>query len=307
MIEKIEFPYKRHFYESSDYEAVIRGVRFSTDSTITRVDVCIGPDCKFLADVILKLLCLCHHVVSMSKKLTVTFEGGATCKCYSFLERCGFLRSLPASAEVSPPRSDELSDRSLIFEGNSRNLLEMRAISPTDRSANRSIPSQLTSMLGELIGTDCEDFLTEIQTVVCEFCDNVREHSETELCGYVYVFHYQGTGKLIISVADLGVGLLNSLKKGLSQLSHPLAKASDQKLIQEMFNSGLSRKGEHRGSGLNRAAGIAIKYKGQLHVRLDCHVIDLTPNGEQFAAWLSRDCATAVGTHITFTFDVSNL
>ncbi len=112
----------------------------------------------------------------------------------------------------------------------------------------------------------------------------------------------------MLSVADLGVGLLNSLKKGLKEQGHHLANAKDNKLILEMFNNGLSSKGELRGTGLNRAAEIAIKYQGNLHVRLDKYIIDLRPIGTLYAlASLSPDCTKSVGTHITFTFSVPNL
>lgn len=307
--ETIRLPNIRKFYDTAEFENAIEQVQFSSPtSDISKVTIVIGSNCKFMADVTLKLLCLCHHVVSLNIPLTLQFNGGQ-CNCFTFLERCGFFRTLPASANVIPARPDG-HDTSVVYAGNSVNLLEIREVSPSsdEISKNRPIPRQLTDALGTLIKTDCEKFLTEIQTVVSEFCDNVPEHSAATTPGFVYMHHYPKTGKVLISVADIGVGLLNSLRAGLTDLGHPLRAAADEALILEMFNKGLSRKGEMRGSGLNRAATIAIQYKGSLHVRLDRHVIDLHPAGDRFAtALINENCSLSKGTHITFSFSTENI
>lgn len=307
MIETINFPSRRRFYDTNDFELAIKTLKFSELPFVSHVEIKIGRDCKFLADATLKLLCLCHHVVSLGRNLTLTFEGGA-CNCFTFLERCGFFHSLPQEAVVTPYRP-QAQDASIAYAGQSANLLEIRAVSPTNPSANRPIPSQLTDALGTLIKTDCDTFLSNIQTVVSEFCSNVSEHSQVSTPGFVYMHHYPASGNIYISIADLGVGLLNSLREGLHLRDHHFKNASDQTLILEMFNKGLSRKGEHRGSGLNRAAAIAIHFGGSLHVRLDRHVIDLQPNGNQFEAmaFMSTDCFLAKGTHITLCFSRAKL
>jgi hypothetical protein len=307
LIETIYFPFQRSFYDTHDFERVIRLVQFSKLPFISNVEIKIGRDCKFLADATLKLLCLCHHVVSLRKNLTLTFEGGA-CNCFTFLERCGFFHSLPPEAVVFPYRP-QAQDASIAYAGQCANLLEIRAVSPTEPGRNRPIPSQLTDALGVLIKTDCDTFLSNIQTVVSEFCSNVSEHSQVSTPGFVYMHHYPASGNIFISIADLGVGLLNSLREGLNLRGHPHKNSPDQTLILEMFNKGLSRKGEHRGSGLNRAAMIAIQFGGSLHVRLDRHVIDLKPNGNQFeaTAFISTDCFPSVGTHITLCFSKAKL
>lgn len=307
--ETIRLPNIRKFYDTAEFENAIEQVRFgSPTSDISKVTIIIGSNCKFMADVTLKLLCLCHHVVSLNIPLTLQFNGGQ-CNCFTFLERCGFFRALPASANVIPVRP-ESHDTSVVYAGKSVNLLEIREVSPSsdEISKNRPIPGQLTDALGTLIKNNCEKFLTEIQTVVSEFCDNVPEHSEAKTPGFVYMHHYPTTNKVVISVADIGVGLLNSLRAGLKELDHSLKAESDEALILEMFNKGLSRKGEKRGSGLNRAATIAMQYQGSLHVRLDRHVIDLHPMGDRFAtASINENCALSKGTHITFSFSTKNI
>ncbi|AMQ41354.1 hypothetical protein AMS64_02575 [Aeromonas veronii] len=311
MIETINFPSRRSFYDANDFELAIKKLKFSELPFISHVEIKIGRDCKFLADATLKLLCLCHHVVSLGRNLTLTFEGGA-CNCFTFLERCGFFHSLPQETVVTPYRP-QAQDASIAYAGQSANLLEIRAVSPTNPSANRPIPSQLTDALGTLIKTDCDTFLSNIQTVVSEFCSNVSEHSQVSIPGFVYMHHYPASGNIYISIADLGVGLLNSLREGLQLRNHWAKDLPDQNLILEMFNEGLSRKHDGRGTGLNRAANIAIQFDGRLHVRLDRHVIDLYPNGSRFeaaataTALMSTDCFLAKGTHITLCFSRTKL
>ncbi len=312
MIETITFPHLKRFYETHDFELAIRQVKFGESAAISHVNIRFGRNCQLLADVTLKLLCLCHHVVSLGKTLTLTFESNS-CRCFTFLDRCGFFHSLPQDVVIIPYRKPKAQDASIAFAGKSENLLEIRAVSATDPNKNRPIPGQLTDTLGALIKTDCETFLSNIQTIVSEFCSNVPEHSKVSTPGFVYMHHYPGSGNIYICIADLGVGLLTSLREGLQLRNHWAKDLPDQNLILEMFNQGLSRKHDGRGTGLNRAANIAIQFGGRLHVRLDRHVIDLYPNGNRFeatasaTALMSTDCFLAKGTHITLCFSRAKL
>ncbi|ALP41872.1 ATP-binding protein [Aeromonas sanarellii] len=312
MIETIHFPYQKRFYDASAFERVIKPLQFSHSSDISHVEIKLGRDCKLLADATMKLLCFCHHVVSLDKTLTLIFESDS-CGCFTFLDRCGFFHSLPQDVVIIPYRKPKAQDASIAFAGQSENLLEIRKVSATDPNKNRPIPGQLTDALGALIKTDCETFLSNIQTIVSEFCSNVPEHSKVSTPGFVYMHHYPGSGNIYICIADLGVGLLTSLREGLQLRNHWAKDLPDQSLILEMFNQGLSRKHDGRGTGLNRAANIAIQFGGRLHVRLDRHVIDLYPNGNRFeaaataTALMSTDCFLAKGTHITLCFSRAKL
>lgn len=206
---------------------------------------------------------------------------------------------------VEPKRPQ--NDTSERYSGNCPNLLEIRSVDPLDSKKNRPIPGQLTDCLSQLIRNDCERFLSEIQTVISEFCDNVSQHSQSENPGYVYMHNYEGSGKVYIIVADLGIGLLNSLRDGLTERNHPLQDATDEKLILEMLNKGLSRKGEERGSGLHRMAQIAIKYNGLLHLRLESSMIDLSSSGHSIGISQVKSCTKLPGTYISFSFSVPDL
>ncbi|ENC6433107.1 MULTISPECIES: ATP-binding protein [Aeromonas] len=300
MIEVINFPSLGRYYDTHDFERAIRQAKFSESAVISHVHIRLGRGNRLLADATIKLLCLCHHVVSLHKDLTLTFEGGDRCSCFTFMERCGFFQSLPPEADVIPFRP-QAQDASITFAGNSENLIEIRAVSSTEPGKNRPIPTQLSDALGTIIKTDCNTFLTNIHTIVGEFCSNVSEHSQVPTPGFVYMHHYKRTGNIFISIADMGVGLLTSLREGLQKRDHPAKDLSDQSLILEMFNQGISRKHDGRGTGLNRAARIAIEFEGTLHVRLDKHVINLYPKGGRFEAeaHMSTDCFLAKGTHIT--------
>lgn len=307
MVETIHFPFRKKFYDSHAYESAVKDANFTNAPAINRVVIRIDRDCRFLADATLKLLCLCHHIVSLGKHLTLSFDS-EECRCFTFLERCGFFRCLP-QCDVEPTNPTGESDASVRYAGNSLNLLEIRKVSPTNQTENRPIPGELTDALGHLIKADCEELLASLQTVVSEFCSNVPEHSEAATPGFIYMHHYPATGNIIISVSDIGVGLLNSLRKGLRAQNHEAQNLSDEDLILEMFNNGLSRKGEGRGAGLNRAAKIAIRYNAALHVRLEQQLIDLQPKGDKITAiaFFETDCAQAKGTNITFTFNTRNL
>ncbi|WP_407332553.1 hypothetical protein [Enterovibrio sp. 27052020O] len=308
MVDIIRFKELGRFYNKVDIEEVLHGNKISNFSAHEEnfIEIQIDKDCRFLADAQLKLLCLCHHLVNQGADLSLVFLGGK-CRCFTFMDRCGFLLHLPTSVTVTPTKPSSREAASIRFQGQSVNLHEIRAVDPVVSRNNRPIPGQMTDALSELLKTDCEKFLTDIQTVICEFCDNVSQHSQSQSPGFVYMHHYPTTQKIYIVIADVGVGLLNSLRQGLQERNDIFKDSSDETLLLEMFNNGLSRKNDQRGSGLNRMAEIAIKYNGSLHLRLDKCLVDLTPVGNEFASAHFKPCADMAGTHISFSFEVPKI
>ncbi|MFL7024239.1 hypothetical protein BCS58_08000 [Enterovibrio norvegicus] len=308
MAEIIVFKDLGRFYDKDDIEEVISEKKTSNyvGFCSRSVEIQIEGNCKFLADAQLKLLCLFHHLVNQDLKVSLVFLSGK-CRCFTFMDRCGFFANLPNQVSVTPEKPKANQAASLRFQGQSVNLHEIRAVDPIISSNNRPIPSHMTDALSALLKTNCERFLNDIQTVICEFCDNVSQHSQSTSPGFVYMHHYPFTQSIYIVIADVGVGLLNSLRQGLRDRNNIFKDSSDETLLLEMFNNGLSRKEEQRGSGLNRMADIAIKYQGTLHLRLDKWLVDLTPTGGKFASARFRKGAEMSGTHISFSFEVPNL
>jgi hypothetical protein len=102
--------------------------------------------------------------------------------------------------------------------------------------------------------------LSMLEWVINEIMDNVINHSESLVGGYVQLAVFQPSRKYAICVVDSGRGILASLKTKYPQLG------SDRIAIQEAVKAGVTRdKNIGQGNGLSGSLTLAIHTEGRFY------------------------------------------
>ncbi|UYQ95929.1 DUF4325 domain-containing protein [Chitinophaga horti] len=106
-----------------------------------------------------------------------------------------------------------------------------------------------------------KDVLAALEWSITEICDNVVNHAESKIGGYLQVIAYPQNGLVAFTVADAGKGILQSLKEGLPNLT------SDIDAIREAIKAGVTRnKDAGQGNGLAGSCRIALMTGGSLDI-----------------------------------------
>lgn len=129
------------------------------------------------------------------------------------------------------------------------------------------------------------DIISALEWSMYEICDNVINHSESEVGGFVEAVTYSKERKICFTVADAGRGILNSLKEGLPNLK------TNVQAIGEAIKAGVTRnKAFGQGNGLAGSSRITTMSGGSLDItsgsgRIYCtsnHSSELEGNRSQF-------------------------
>lgn len=260
---------------------------------------------KVMVDGGIRLLSLINQLDSIGKRVSLDFEEG-TEGAWGYLDRMGFLKQLPRSVSVTPPRPPVSAvDR---YGGTSDALVEFEPI--RIGAPDRALPGRLERVLLTHVGDrNDRDALGEAAfTVFSELIGNVYEHSETELAGYAVQQVYRGGGRATVAVSDSGRGLVDTLRQSRASLPSRLANGTDTDLVVEAFRNGLSRCGAPRGAGLKACADHAIRYRAKLWVRLATSQVHLKPSRDGYSAnmaYTREGLPLLWGTHISFAFELT--
>ncbi|MEW9576409.1 ATP-binding protein [Bacillus toyonensis] len=84
----------------------------------------------------------------------------------------------------------------------------------------------------------------KIANIISELVTNIVDHSEG--MGYGAIQYYPAHNKVLIAIADNGIGIVNSLRKHIPKMK----KLSDLEVIEKAFLQGVSSKKMKRGLGL---------------------------------------------------------
>lgn len=176
----------------------------------------------------------------------------------------GYLRRMNFPAVTSPIAVLDGGVGGPGASGPSDVLLEM---TPIERQADveqviRSMLGQIRRILESELGYGERD-VTAFCTVLSEACTNIVDHSADR--GFVAAQRYtqrDGTRYVIVSVADLGIGIRQSLATRYRQ-------AERWSHIQAIVNALQKEYSRHpdRGLGLFMVARIVGAYRGSLHLR----------------------------------------
>lgn len=255
-----------------------------------------------------RLLSLVNQLAHRGRGVSIEFAEGYA-GAMGYLDRIGFFDHLYPSVEVDPELPSFSASANARYRGKNPGVVELRPISLAHR--DRSIPRQLADALeGAYMSRRDHSTLGHAAfTMFAELIDNIIEHSDTEVDGYVALQVYPRGGTALIAVSDSGRGILDTIKPSLTD--QRLRNLSDPELIVRMFNEGYSRYGKERGCGLRQCAEHALKYNADLYLRLPTSSLHLVPARaggyqQRNIAYCAKDLPLLWGTHIAFEFRLDN-
>jgi signal transduction histidine kinase len=264
------------------------------------------PSCKIMVDAAVRLLSLANQLIAAGTSVAFAFEG-ENHEAMGYLHRANFFTVLSPQVQVIPHRPNPQT--AARHRGNNPNLVEFEAIHRVHDAIIESIPTRLTDALGKATANRADKTLLEraALTIFGELINNVEQHSQTELDGFAALQVYQQGGKVQIVVSDSGVGLLETLRPKL--LSPAAQHMEDAQIIRLLFQGNLQWKHGGTGQGLHGCAYHALKFHGNVDIRLDTCSIHLRPSAGSYNSTSPRyrqNLVSLQGTHICFTFPLDN-
>lgn len=299
--------FSRGWVDSAVMARVMRDAGKLHYEHVQAVHIILSCGCGIMVDAGTQLLSLVNQLAEGGRDVTLCFEDGYS-GAMGYLHRIAFFDLLHSSVKTTPPRPKMSA---LAMAGSNPNVVEFKRICPLNR--DRNTPSLLADALEGACQsrTDCKSLGHAAFTVFGELIDNIYEHSETEIDGYAALQVYKGGNGVLVSVSDSGRGLLETLRPSLPHNS-PYAQTSDTALILQMLNAGLSRLEQdnpERGLGLCSCADHALKYSGQLTLRLSTSSLRVMPNRQTSQTYDGiAHCFDGLpfiqGTHFAFRFQL---
>lgn len=130
------------------------------------------------------------------------------------------------------------------------------------------------------------DIISALEWSINEICDNVINHSESKVGGFVEVITFPKQGIITFSVADAGRGILDSLKEAMPGLR------TDAQAIGEAIKAGVTRNKQFgQGNGLAGSLRITTMTGGSL---------DIVSGSGRFYATMEKTSTTEGKNHQSF-------
>jgi hypothetical protein len=293
--------------DTDDLEKALRRADRFTSPTAPVV-IHFPADCKVMIGTAVRILALADQLVTSRRKVTLDFAGPWN-PALGYLHRAGFFTKLDRRVKVLPERPD--AESAAQYQGRSGNLVEFRTIPPGKRAAIRDLPDELADRLEAIIeaqGRDPGGMGQDVYTLFAELIDNIFDHSQTQLAGTAALQFYPRGSQIQVAVSDSGIGLLESLRPTLGDVAPSLQEALDSRILQVMFEQGLSRCGEERGMGLKRCADVARKYKATIDLRIRTSQVTFIPALRWFSEQIDyqEGLPPIQGTHFCFSFHLDS-
>lgn len=300
MICQIEFP--SSWIDASALEKALRSGCGPHGNDVFEVQFRFPTGCKIMVDSAVRLLSLFNQLNYTTRRVLLDFEEGEL-GTMGYLDRMGFFDHLSKDIEVLPIRPS--FSGAAIYGGTNAGLVEIASINPKSRDNN--LPSRLSDAMKDSCSnrSDGNELADASWTIFAELIDNIFSHSSTILDGYAALQVYPRGHTVKVAVSDSGIGIIDTLRPALKTEFPALEKLSDIDLLVEIFRQGLSRHGADRGCGLKGSAAKAMKYNGELDVRLPSARVLLSPGKEGYkpnTAFCYNGLPLIWGTHICFTF-----
>jgi hypothetical protein len=266
--------------------------------------------CKIFLEAAARLLAISNQLALQGKEVTIDFNDCQN--TLSFFNRNGFFDFLDKKVVVKPSRPS-ISGAQL-YKGKSEAVYEFDTIDP--KNLDEKIPERLKD---SFVHYSDDAYSQPAFTVLSELCDNVRDHSESPILGYIALQHYKGHGgrnavspHIQTIVSDSGKGITGTLMPVLSKRYPALYKKLDFKnpawqpdLIREVFSRGMISQSpdDGRGMGLKLSNDVAIKYDATVSVREDTFELKLSySNGRLTSSSHTLELPKIMGCHICFDF-----
>jgi anti-sigma regulatory factor (Ser/Thr protein kinase) len=106
-----------------------------------------------------------------------------------------------------------------------------------------------------------KDIFSALEWSINEICDNVINHSESKIGGFIEIVTFSKLQQISFTVADAGKGILDTLKEGIPTLR------TDLQAIGEAIKAGVTRNKEFgQGNGLAGSLRITTMSNGSLDI-----------------------------------------
>ncbi len=106
-----------------------------------------------------------------------------------------------------------------------------------------------------------KDIFSALEWSINEICDNVINHSQSKIGGFIEIITFPKNEQIAFTVADVGKGILNTLKEGIPTLR------TDLQAIGEAIKAGVTRNKEFgQGNGLAGSLRITTMSNGSLDI-----------------------------------------
>lgn len=214
---------------------------------------------------------------------------------HAYLERTDLFATpwLSAESELAPMLRYSRSDQS-------RTMLEVTAISAEPEQnacdvtqallcAQRIVTSWFTAAPASVDG---------LLTILAALAENITHSGDV---GHVIIQRYQDAARrplgsrVVLSIADLGVGIEASLRHNPAIARERLVRGSE--FIRAALRPGVTSRAGVGGAGLARVQDIVTDWHGELYIRSHSSSLLLSPRGS-----VDRDdLAPMPGTHITIS------
>jgi hypothetical protein len=249
----------------------------------------------------------------LARKNDVVLHWESQQQSFKYAERMGFFNLLDEGVAVAPERPNPGSSLYDVHQQNNRYLVEMTAIERDNTGTANDALDLLRTRLAENLQVlpTADDIVDNIWTFAAESLGNIYEHSQSPVPGIVAAQRYSSTtrgARLHLVIADGGLGIPATIRSG-----NPAAarEKTDVEIIYKAFRDGLSRRvvGGH-GCGLTTCARIALRYQGNLRIRVGSTWAKLIAKSARTGLSLGffEDEATPIsGTHVSLDFYLDRL
>lgn len=272
-------------------------------SKVNNVKVIFAEGCNLMLDAGARLLFLLNYLILQKKNIEIDFTNSK--KTLQYLNRAGFIDALDKKITIKPKRPKKSTAD--IHRGNSKTLVELASIDIDDY--DESIPNNLTAKFNSI--TD-NTYGGAAYNAFSELCNNVVEHSESNLGGIAGLQMYKGKNPHVqIVISDAGKGIVNTLRPALlenNSASFDVCKFTDsQLLVKAITQAGLSRlnklPGDARGLGLSTGGSGLKDYGAVLSIRQEAMHMKLKLKDKKITIVNEKyNVPMLPGTHICLDF-----
>jgi len=252
----------------------------------------------------LRLLSLLNQLVALGAG-SLHLRFASQNELFGYLNRNGFFDFLDPRITSDPPRP--ASSSATLLRGQASSLVEIARLDPTVRGEARD--DTVTPLVDALVrfypkGARTTHLHNSAYAALTELIDNVYSHSASPIPGFALLQAYPKRQTVHIAVSDSGIGIPESLRRGLGAR---VVGRSDAELIVDAFRRGLSRHGSQQGHncGLPRCAQLAAEFGSRVQVRTPTADVTLEPHEGgpgQHHAHVVELGPVLLGTHVCLEF-----
>lgn len=262
---------KNNWVSSYDFEILLSENKDKIFKGRKSITFSIPAKASLPLQTIVRLLHVSNQFSSLGFKIKLKFLGKEN-SAMSYCDRMGVFGLLleEVIVEPKPPKTSRRS----IFQNNNGSLVELEVVN--SQTLNKQLPQKLADIIinniDDIDGINKKKLTNIYRTIFSELTNNIYEHSETKLDGYVAMQLYKKGLKprAELIICDSGLGLLETIRPSLKLHNKKYKNYSDTELVAEMLTVGISSKDPSvgGGNGIETCFRHASKMNSDLTIRL---------------------------------------